>query len=171
MVLVSCLEVKGMGDQSLSRELCSSRRDGLCEQPGNDMTSYTQEVEGGCLLVLWFNVESKRKKEESSSRYLGRRVFEPKGFCSTVRQDSKVGTEWSSGPGVGRKEVGDETLARNGRSPSQDPGVELNPETPDPGTDHLLGFSANVMGGGLDMLKIMIYARQQSSQDECRPRL
>lgn len=82
-----------------------------------------------------------------------------------------MGTEWSSGPGVDRKEVGDETLARNDRSPSQDPGVALNPETPDPGTDHLLGFSADVMGGGLDMLKMMIYARQQSCQDECRHQL
>lgn len=52
-----------------------------------------------------------------------------------VRQSTKVGTEWLSGSRVGRKEVGEEIPGRNGRSPSQDPGVELNPRTPTPGTD------------------------------------
>lgn len=105
MVLVSCLEVKGMGDQSLSRELCSSRRDGLCEQLGNDMTSYTQEVEGGCLLVLWVNVESERKEENLSSRCLGRQEdLIPRG---SVQQSDRIARWVPSGrvaPGLaGRK--------------------------------------------------------------------
>lgn len=102
---------------------------------------------------MWSSVERVEERRVPVQVSRQTRVVKPKRLCSMVRQNTKVGTEWLSGSRVGRKEVGEETPARNGRSPPQDPDVELNPGTPTPGTDPCVRIHCRCYGGRMEFVE------------------